>query len=307
MMENKRKCCSYVAHGILLPILFCHSVQSFLLAGTASTTMRSSNNHVLPASFQKTTSILSTVVQQPCHSCNTLLNCCQNNEPLRRKFLTTLRAEPTEQGASLTDFLSTSFVDDPIEYMSTYWANGVSSFLIQLQQQNQRTPSATQEGENNVPNCNISDETSYSSSDSILGQNTLDSQVIAVQVKTLVRVCLPAFLLSIVGVVTYPSFAMLLVNIIGNENHGAFSVLSQDASQYVQNILTASGLMFSILVGYTYYFMYQQQERVSKGVILRMGIVLFISISFIPLPPTPFVFGTCLTIQFFFPFINYSS
>jgi hypothetical protein len=149
-------------------------------------------------------------------------------------------------------------------------ANGVSSFLIQLQQQLQlQQIQPTKEGENNVP-CTeiggkISDVTSYSSNDSILfGQTSWDSEVIAVQIKTLVRVCLPALLLSIIGVMSYPSFAMSLVNIIGNENQGAFSVLSQDASQYVQNILTASGLMFSILVGYTYYFMYQQQERVSR-------------------------------------------
>jgi hypothetical protein len=111
--------------------------------------------------------------------------------------------------------------------------------------------------------------------------------VIAVQVKTVVRVCLPAFLLSIVGVVTYPSFAMLLVSIIGNENHGAFSVLSQDASQYVQNILTASGLMFSILVGYTYYFMYQQQERVSRGNSLNENCCIhYYFVNSFPSPPT---------------------
>jgi len=37
-------------------------------------------------------------------------------------------------------------------------------------------------------------------------------------------------------------------------------VVAQDASQYIQNILTTSGLIFSLLVGQTYYFMYQQQE-----------------------------------------------
>ena len=35
-----------------------------------------------------------------------------------------------------------------------------------------------------------------------------------------------------------------------------------DSSQFVQNFLTVTGLTFSILVGQTYYFMYQQQEAV---------------------------------------------
>jgi len=43
---------------------------------------------------------------------------------------------------------------------------------------------------------------------------------------------------------------------------GVFTVLSQDSSQFVQNFLTVAGLLFSILVGQTYYFMYQQQEMV---------------------------------------------
>jgi hypothetical protein len=43
---------------------------------------------------------------------------------------------------------------------------------------------------------------------------------------------------------------------------GVFAVLSQDASQFVQNFLTVAGLLFSILVGQTFYFMYQQQEMV---------------------------------------------
>eukprot|EP00555_Chaetoceros_dichaeta_P007151 CAMPEP_0198261062 /NCGR_PEP_ID=MMETSP1447-20131203/9859_1 /TAXON_ID=420782 /ORGANISM="Chaetoceros dichaeta, Strain CCMP1751" /LENGTH=323 /DNA_ID=CAMNT_0043948863 /DNA_START=460 /DNA_END=1431 /DNA_ORIENTATION=+ len=43
---------------------------------------------------------------------------------------------------------------------------------------------------------------------------------------------------------------------------GVFAVLSQDSSQFVQNFLTVSGLLFSILIGQTYAFLYQQQEAV---------------------------------------------
>ena len=49
-------------------------------------------------------------------------------------------------------------------------------------------------------------------------------------------------------------------------NAGVFAVLSQDSSQFVQNFLTVTGLLFSILVGQTYYFMYQQQEAVYLAV-----------------------------------------
>jgi hypothetical protein len=41
-----------------------------------------------------------------------------------------------------------------------------------------------------------------------------------------------------------------------------FDVIANDYSQYIQNILTTSGLVFSLLVGQTYYFMYQQQEKI---------------------------------------------
>jgi hypothetical protein len=43
---------------------------------------------------------------------------------------------------------------------------------------------------------------------------------------------------------------------------GVFTVLSQDSSQFVQNFLSVSSLLFSILVGQTYYFLYTQQEKI---------------------------------------------
>ena len=42
----------------------------------------------------------------------------------------------------------------------------------------------------------------------------------------------------------------------------AISVVANDYAQYIQNILTTCGLMFTITVGYTYYFLYQQQEAI---------------------------------------------
>ena len=75
---------------------------------------------------------------------------------------------------------------------------------------------------------------------------------------SLFRIIIPSFALSAFFKVTYPTIATILAARI--DDSGVFAVVAQDASQYIQNILTTSGLLFSILVGQTYYFMYQQQE-----------------------------------------------
>ena len=136
-----------------------------------------------------------------------------------------------------------SLTNDPIDWIACYVADTISSLeMFQDHDASKRNQSV---------------ETSYSGD--LIGY--VDSEVFAAQIKTLVRVGLPAILLAALGKVSYPTIAMLLVGLENDD--GVLAVLSQDASQYVQNILTTSGLLFSILVGYTYYFQYQQQERVS--------------------------------------------
>ena len=81
-----------------------------------------------------------------------------------------------------------------------------------------------------------------------------------VQLVTFLRVGVPAVLAGIVSTFAFPGLAMLLASTMNSA--GVFQVLSQDSSQFVQNFLTVAGLLFSILVGQTYYFMYQQQEAV---------------------------------------------
>eukprot|EP00934_Nitzschia_sp_Nitz4_P000747 Nitzschia sp. Nitz4//scaffold64_size103689//33060//34274//NITZ4_004429-RA/size103689-processed-gene-0.165-mRNA-1//1//CDS//3329556109//747//frame0 len=80
------------------------------------------------------------------------------------------------------------------------------------------------------------------------------------QTVTLVRVGLPGLILGTATHIVYPDIAMKIANLI--DDAGVFEVVSQDSSQFIQNILNTSGLMFSILVGQTYYFMYQQQEAI---------------------------------------------
>jgi len=74
------------------------------------------------------------------------------------------------------------------------------------------------------------------------------------------RVGLPSLFFAASAKISYPFVAIALANAI--DDAGVFAVVSQDASQYIQNILTTSGLTFSILLGQTYYFMYQQQEAI---------------------------------------------
>jgi hypothetical protein len=80
------------------------------------------------------------------------------------------------------------------------------------------------------------------------------------QLVTLVRVGVPSVLAGIAGFFLFPALAVGLATMVSDA--GVFAVLSQDSSQFVQNFLSVASLLFSILAGQTYYFMYQQQENV---------------------------------------------
>ena len=77
---------------------------------------------------------------------------------------------------------------------------------------------------------------------------------------TTLRVVLPSILAGVVAFYAFPGLSLWLCSLF--QDQGVFAVLSQDSSQFVQNFLSVSSLLFSILVGQTYYFMYQQQEMV---------------------------------------------
>jgi hypothetical protein len=86
------------------------------------------------------------------------------------------------------------------------------------------------------------------------------SSSVGMSVVTLIRVVVPALLAGLLAYLVFPALALWLCTMFNDA--GVFAVLSQDSSQFVQNFLTVAGLLFSILVGQTYYFMYQQQETV---------------------------------------------
>ena len=66
---------------------------------------------------------------------------------------------------------------------------------------------------------------------------------------TLFRVGIPSVIGGIFATLVFPGLAVFLASVMNDA--GVFAVLSQDSSQFVQNFLTVSGLLFSILVGQT--------------------------------------------------------
>lgn len=77
---------------------------------------------------------------------------------------------------------------------------------------------------------------------------------------SIIRVGIPAVIFATFAAQVYPGISLWIAEWINDD--AAFAVLSEDLSQYFQNILTTIGLMFTITVGYTYYFLYQQQEAI---------------------------------------------
>jgi hypothetical protein len=96
------------------------------------------------------------------------------------------------------------------------------------------------------------------------GMSSSDNVIIAAdyasftQIVSVLRVGVPSLFMAVAAKITYPGISLALAAFI--DDSGVFAVVAQDSSQYIQNILTTSGLVFSLLVGQTHYFMYQQQE-----------------------------------------------
>ncbi len=169
---------------------------------------------------------------------------------------------------------SLSTISDPIDIIADWISDRFVEQSLQQQQKN---------SENGIGNADTklsNDEgkaskyilESYSpgSTLDVIAQATNTYTPLSYQVRTIVRVILPSILIGALATSVYPSMAQWLVqlpsstygdsNILYNDQ--VLTVLSNDLSQYVQNILTTCALLFGILVGQTYYFMYQQQENI---------------------------------------------
>jgi len=164
-------------------------------------------------------------------------------------------------------------ISDPIDIIADWISD---RFVEQSLQQQQRPESGI--GNAEIKSSNDEGEASKYILESYSPGSTLDviAQAsntytpLSYQVRTIVRVIFPSILFGAVATSVYPSMAQWLVqlpsstyensNILYNDQ--VLTVLSNDLSQYVQNILTTCALLFGILVGQTYYFMYQQQENI---------------------------------------------
>eukprot|EP00586_Coscinodiscus_wailesii_P018685 CAMPEP_0172505570 /NCGR_PEP_ID=MMETSP1066-20121228/187399_1 /TAXON_ID=671091 /ORGANISM="Coscinodiscus wailesii, Strain CCMP2513" /LENGTH=263 /DNA_ID=CAMNT_0013282231 /DNA_START=230 /DNA_END=1019 /DNA_ORIENTATION=+ len=89
---------------------------------------------------------------------------------------------------------------------------------------------------------------------------TTSGQKLAVQIITLLRVGVPAFLFGLLSFLLFPYLSLALARAMNDT--GVVSILSLDASAFVQNFLTVTGLLFSLLIGQCYDFLYSQQAAV---------------------------------------------
>ena len=80
------------------------------------------------------------------------------------------------------------------------------------------------------------------------------------QLITILRVGLPSLLTGLTSFLLFPTVSLFLSEVFNDEQ--VLFVLSTDSSQFIQDVQVVVGFLFSLLIGQTYYFMYQQQESI---------------------------------------------
>ena len=181
---------------------------------------------------------------------------------------------PTQSQIRIGD----KIIVDPIDVIADYISNMFAEQSLQWK-------SSNNEGNNREEDTNSKTNSdggssyvmeSYSPGSALdtIAQASSTLTPLSYQIRTVVRVVLPSILVAIIATIVYPSMAQWLIQLPSSTYDGVdgsngllytddvLTVLSNDLSQYVQNILTTCALLFGMLVGQTYYFMYQQQELV---------------------------------------------
>lgn len=191
-----------------------------------------------------------------------------NNEKQRKN------KDVSPETSSTTSIGSPDFaISDPIDIIADWISE---RFVEQSLQQQQISESGVDSTDMNSSNDGgkasnyILESYSPGSTLDALAQASNTYTPLSYQVRTIVRVTLPSILIAATATLVYPSMAQWLVQLPSSTYEGSnllyndqvLTVLSNDLSQYVQNILTTCALLFGILVGQTYYFMYQQQENI---------------------------------------------
>ncbi|KAL3782585.1 hypothetical protein HJC23_005288 [Cyclotella cryptica] len=160
---------------------------------------------------------------------------------------------------------------DPVDVVADWVASAVAEYSLQ-----RNSPDG---GPDDADREYILETYSPGSALDVFAQVSHPYTPLSYQMRTIVRVFLPSLVFASIGIWLYPSMAQFLVHLPSslttNDAPGGnfatnnvlytdevLTVLSNDLSQYVQNILTTCALLFGMLVGQTYYFMYQQQEHV---------------------------------------------
>jgi len=179
-------------------------------------------------------------------------------------FISSSSFSPLKIGPTLT----TTIITQPgnrISNNAPVSIGGVWVLPSSLNDRNRNTSIKRNSGFNNINNVE-EDSIWYdvaffiANSFSTSSNTSTDKDRKAVQLITLVRVTIPSLISGVAATFLFPGAALFLASIMNDA--GVFAVLSQDSSQFVQNFLTVSGLLFSILVGQTYAFLYTQQESV---------------------------------------------
>lgn len=91
-----------------------------------------------------------------------------------------------------------------------------------------------------------------------------------VQTLTIIRTGIPSLIAGSIASLIYPDVSMFIASSIHSKE--ALDVVANDYSQYIQNILTTCGLMFTIMTGYTYYFLYKQQEAIFNAMFHEVSV-----------------------------------
>lgn len=177
---------------------------------------------------------------------------------------------PTQSRMQLGEFV----IVDPFDVIADWVSNRFVEQSLQWRCDNDSSECDVDGGSSGL---HIMESYSPGSTLDAIAQASSTYTPLSYQIRTVVRTVLPSIVVAIVSAAVYPSLAQSLVHLTTTSAYGGgdvsdannllytdevLIVLSNDLSQYVQNILTTCALLFGMLVGQTYYFMYQQQELV---------------------------------------------
>jgi len=177
---------------------------------------------------------------------------------------------PTQSQIKIGD----QIIVDPIDVVADYISNMFAEQSLQWKSSNKEEEDDSTKTNSDGGSSYVMESYSPGSALDTIAQASSTLTPLSYQIRTVVRVVLPSILVAIIATIVYPSMAEWLIQLPSSTYDGVdgsngllytddvLTVLSNDLSQYVQNILTTCALLFGMLVGQTYYFMYQQQELV---------------------------------------------